>query len=334
MSHSKQRAEKICLNCNTVLTDRYCQHCGQENVEPKQSLWHLIVHFFNDITHFDGKLFTTLKYLVFRPGFLSSEYIKGKRMAYLDPIRMYLFISSIFFIVMLSVLPEPKFQSYKDQELVHATDSLRKTHYTDGFGNYGKLVHGKQVFVVNVKEECRHGYHHYDSLIKAGTIKPNFLHRHFDKKWIGVYEVYDKDPINFMPKFLGKFFHSVSKGFFISLPVFAFLLFLLYIRRRNNYYFVTHAIFAIHFYTVGFVIGLVVLLLGMIGGVFANDSIQLLAVFIIWVYLYIAMLRFYKQHWFKTFIKFFILSFLFNVALAFIVIGLLFDSMLSMATAH
>lgn len=280
MSHSKQRAEKICLNCSATLTDRYCQHCGQENVEPKQSLWHLIVHFFNDVTHFDGKLFSTLKYLVFRPGFLSSEYVKGKRVAYLDPIRMYLFISSVFFIVMLSVLKEPEHVSYKDQELINTTESLRKEKYSNSFNLSGKSVNGKHAYVINVKEICRHGEHYYDSLVEAGAIHPSLYQRYWDKKQIGVYNAYDADPINFYPRFIEKFFHSISKGFFISLPVFTFFLYLLYIRRRSQYYFVSHAIFAIHFYTVSFIFGLLVLLLGMTGLLADSDTLQLIAVII------------------------------------------------------
>ena len=57
---------------------RYCHVCGQENVEPKESFWHLLTHFFNDITHFDGKFFITLKDLLFKPGFLSKEYMIGQ----------------------------------------------------------------------------------------------------------------------------------------------------------------------------------------------------------------------------------------------------------------
>ncbi|HEX4852390.1 MAG TPA: DUF3667 domain-containing protein, partial [Puia sp.] len=91
MSHSKERSEKICLNCNATIYGRYCHVCGQQNIEPKQSVWHLITHFFYDITHFDGKFFVTLKDLLIKPGFLSREYMIGRRMSYLDPIRMYIF---------------------------------------------------------------------------------------------------------------------------------------------------------------------------------------------------------------------------------------------------
>jgi hypothetical protein len=82
---------------------RYCQVCGQENLEPKETVWHLVSHFLNDVTHFDGKFFATLRLLLLKPGFLSSEYIRGRRASYLHPIRMYVFTSAIFFLVFFSI---------------------------------------------------------------------------------------------------------------------------------------------------------------------------------------------------------------------------------------
>lgn len=104
MSHLTERTEKNCLNCGNEVLGRYCQVCGQENLEPKETVWHLVTHFINDITHFDGKFFATLKYLLFKPGFLSQEYIRGRRMSYLHPIRMYVFSSAIFFLVFFSIV--------------------------------------------------------------------------------------------------------------------------------------------------------------------------------------------------------------------------------------
>ncbi|MGV3656323.1 MAG: DUF3667 domain-containing protein [Chitinophagaceae bacterium] len=52
-----------------------------------------------DIFHFDGKFFDTLKYLFFWPGGVAKEYVKGRRNRYLDPIRMYLFTSAVFFLI-------------------------------------------------------------------------------------------------------------------------------------------------------------------------------------------------------------------------------------------
>ncbi|HTE25377.1 DUF3667 domain-containing protein [Flavitalea sp.] len=103
MSHSKERAEKNCLNCGETVQGRYCQVCGQENTEPKESLWGLVSHFFQDITHFDGKFFSTGKLLFTKPGFLPKEYLSGRRARYLHPIRMYVFTSALFFLIFYSV---------------------------------------------------------------------------------------------------------------------------------------------------------------------------------------------------------------------------------------
>jgi Protein of unknown function (DUF3667) len=102
VSHFTERKEKNCLNCNAVVQGRFCHICGQENIEPRETLWHLVSHFFQDITHFDGKFFSTLKYLLFKPGFLSREYMMGRRASYLNPIRMYVFTSAFFFLYFFS----------------------------------------------------------------------------------------------------------------------------------------------------------------------------------------------------------------------------------------
>jgi hypothetical protein len=89
-----------------VVAGKYCQVCGQENIAPKESAWHLITHFFYDITHFDGRFFNTVKYLLLKPGFLTAEYTRGRRMSYLHPVRMYVFTSAFFFLIYFSFINE------------------------------------------------------------------------------------------------------------------------------------------------------------------------------------------------------------------------------------
>ncbi len=102
MSRHHLRHDKNCLNCGFPVEERFCSRCGQENLEPKESVGHLVGHFFADLTHFDSKLFVTLKDLIIRPGFLTREYVAGRRVAYLNPIRMYVFISAIFFVALFA----------------------------------------------------------------------------------------------------------------------------------------------------------------------------------------------------------------------------------------
>jgi hypothetical protein len=126
VSHLKERKEKNCLNCQTTVVGRYCHVCGQENLEPKETVWHLVQHFFNDITHFDGKFFSTVKLLLRKPGFLSAEYIAGRRMSYLNPIRMYVFTSAFFFIILFSLKkPEDMVKSNTDRSLAQLEQILK-----------------------------------------------------------------------------------------------------------------------------------------------------------------------------------------------------------------
>jgi hypothetical protein len=101
--------------------------CGQENLEPKETVWHLVQHFFNDITHFDGKFFATVKYLLRKPGFLSTEYVAGRRASYLNPIRMYVFTSAFFFIILYAISKPEDIFKHNQTERVRALPALRKS---------------------------------------------------------------------------------------------------------------------------------------------------------------------------------------------------------------
>ena len=87
----------------------------------KGKFFQLLRHFVEDLTHFDGKLWKTVKLLLFKPGSLTKLYIEGKRASYIHPIRMYIFVSAVFFLFMFTgeapVKPEgagPKANTSKD----------------------------------------------------------------------------------------------------------------------------------------------------------------------------------------------------------------------------
>jgi len=47
--------------------------------------------------HFDGKFFKSARYIFTRPGFLTTEFIAGRRARYMHPVRLYIFASFLFF---------------------------------------------------------------------------------------------------------------------------------------------------------------------------------------------------------------------------------------------
>jgi hypothetical protein len=92
------REDKHCLNCGTDVPERYCTHCGQENAVPHESFGHLVKHFVGDVLHYDSQFLKTLSYLLFRPGRLTKEYMAGRRVAFVNPIKLYIFVSFVFFL--------------------------------------------------------------------------------------------------------------------------------------------------------------------------------------------------------------------------------------------
>ncbi|PCJ27376.1 MAG: hypothetical protein COA97_03660 [Flavobacteriales bacterium] len=87
-----------CKNCKEELAsqERFCSNCGQKNII-KLNLKYLLGTFIDDFFNVDSKLIVTLKYLILKPGLLSKEYMEGKRVSFVPPIRLYIVLSVIFF---------------------------------------------------------------------------------------------------------------------------------------------------------------------------------------------------------------------------------------------
>jgi Protein of unknown function (DUF3667) len=96
-------ASPRCENCGAPLSGRFCAACGQRAEPPLRSLWHFIGVATEDITHADSRLWRTLAALLFKPGFLTRQFLHGHRASYLPPVRLYLVLSVVFFIIASSV---------------------------------------------------------------------------------------------------------------------------------------------------------------------------------------------------------------------------------------
>ena len=97
---------KKCKNCDEPLHGEYCSNCGQRDIELLK-FKKLIKDFFDHHLDLDARIFSTIKYLIFYPGFLTVEYWKGRRAKYLPPFKIYLLTSFLYFFI-YSVILNPK----------------------------------------------------------------------------------------------------------------------------------------------------------------------------------------------------------------------------------
>jgi hypothetical protein len=336
---------------------KYCHICGQENIEPKESALHLVNHFFQDITHFDGKFFSTLGLLIRRPGFLSAEYVRGRRASYLNPIRMYIFTSAFFFLIFFSFFKINKEQVLSGSQIngktmaeVEAMDSASFTKYSSNinkgddkpavpmtrqeFKKYYDSTLSKAMeggTVVNLSNDKFRSKAQYDSLLKSGARNDGWFERTLNHKQIEIREKYKGDGKEVLKAIGEVFLHKLPQMLFISLPLLALLLRLLYIRRKEFYY-VSHGIFSVHLYIFVFIALLFSLSLGKLNDNLHWGFISFLRAMLgmgMYFYVYKAMRNFYRQRRAKTIVKFFLLTILFSITISILFTFFLFFSLLS-----
>jgi hypothetical protein len=130
MSSVKHRKEKDCLNCGHIVEENFCPKCGQENIVTKEDAFHMVTHAIADYFHFEHKFFGTIGPLLSKPGQLTKEYVAGKRMSSIHPIRLYIFISIVFFLVILSGSGVKDYKT-TEKEKVETTNSKTVTSKKD-----------------------------------------------------------------------------------------------------------------------------------------------------------------------------------------------------------
>ena len=101
---------ELCANCGADLTGNFCHECGQKRIHRHEfSLKHFIGHLVHEVTHLDSnKVLKTFVALLFRPGLLTSEYLAGRKGRYINPIRLYLTFSALYFLFAWGTLADAR----------------------------------------------------------------------------------------------------------------------------------------------------------------------------------------------------------------------------------
>jgi hypothetical protein len=306
--HSSQ-----CLNCGTAVSANFCAECGQETRLHMPSAGEFLHEFVGHYVALEGKLWKSLGLLLFRPGRLTLEYLQGKRVRYVLPLRLYLTFSLIFFALFkaggVNVAKMDPADS-KPPAAVHAQDK-RTARGEDKLVAERQARHASDEADKQVaNEEDRSGdtdkVRLADKLRNAvAKISPKLV-EHVDK-FDGL------SPEQQEHQLKAAFFGYVPYAVFALMPVFALLLKLLYLGSGRRYG--EHVLFALH--TNAFAFMTLSLLMVVPGIPFLRPALGLWLVF----YLPTAMRRVYGGSRLVTFLRWTVLMLLHLLCIVLAIVG-------------
>ncbi len=340
MSKPVGKIHPYCLNCYRPLPPfaKHCPHCGQKNTDGKITLREWLNELMETVLNVDSRFFRTLGAL-FIPGKLTEAYFEGKHERYAKPLRLF-FITAVIHFAVLSNVIGSFFESItelvdENRKQIHQLDfvaklNLEKDTILAKYPGDKDIPKALDSLIIKMKPASDSMTLTYFVFQGLGPTGPNntvtfALKDIFGKKkaeeiikeagikdpWIQLQLVQSiklyKSGDGFPAFILGKLIWMVL----LMMPALAFILKLLYIRRKR--YFVEHLVFSYHYHAFSFLAMSVALLMSGAGLGNSNEEefgfIELWALIFILGYLFVAMRRVYKQGFIRTFIKFILLNF-------------------------
>jgi len=272
-----------CLNCKTSLKADYefCPKCGQENRDLKISFWELISEFLSSNFNFDTKLGRTLVDLLLKPGEITKQFNIGKRIAYVKPVQMYFFVSFIYFLL-LSLEPGSFVNKNppSNAQISVLNNTVNFNFEGTDFNNLPELLAATDP--ENNQE--------IDSLItKLGDTKITSWNRHLMRQAVRAMKQKDEEA------FTHEVYANLSIAMFFLLPLFALLLWLF--TRDQSPFYMDALVFSIHYHCVV----LLILSINMMIGLAANGySLMKVSLFLMILYLWVALKRVFQLNWLNS----------------------------------
>jgi ribosomal protein L32 len=261
-----------CQNCNQPLDEKmdFCPNCGQKALPEHLTVKYFFYEFINNLFSFDSRFFNTIKNLIFKPSFLSSEFISGRRVGYINPVQLFIFSSTIYF-------------------LVNSLMFLKEEANDDGFvtftdGDQNLLADSLDIEQVDSLYIIKDGEY-------ADTINNSYLGKFLQSGQD--FNSMDKESQN------EKISRNISYSVFLLMPLFALYLGWFFKKKKQRY--LENIIFSLHFHAFYFVAGVVFLLLDKL---FTGDADTLILLTSVITYLLVAAKRFYGFSWFSTSVRF------------------------------
>jgi uncharacterized protein DUF3667 len=347
MSKGKIREDKTCLNCGTIVEERFCPQCGQENTETRKSFHYLFTHFVEDLVHYDSGFWKTMKYLLFYPAKLTREYLSGRRQRYVVPVKLYIFISFVTFFISSFFFPELNTHNNESKKTsFKVTTSTNKPKAGVWYSN--DTVPKNSIVTIDkedlnwfTKYKNNYGWAGDCKTVKAFDSIQNSLPENKKSSKINYWiqkRIIRLAEHNTLIQAFDKLYYRIKqdlpKVLFLYMPFFAFSLWLIHGKKR--WYYFDHGIFTLHYFsfllltTSLFIIVEEILDFG--NNTFINILLGLIRTgYFLWIiiYFYKAHKRFYGEGAFVSFIKSSMLFFINYVMMLIVMIAFILYSALS-----
>src|SRR5438105_2350274 len=338
----RQRPPLIhCENCGALLTGRWCSQCGQAAIDYRRSFRHVIVDVLDSFLNWDSKFFATIGWLIARPWHLTNQFLAGRRVPYVHPLRLYLLVSILFFFVInywaKSIHADPSKLSADDRADIAAELNDPDIPPAVKARIRGALeAKGRTPPVAQTSPSPQSAVTPQPSVIgspppsaaspsPAGDFGPlvQFNKPPSDRfeKWL---EQRAKEKMgehgSKMALFIATLFSNLPYMMLCCIPLFALVLKVLYVRKRVFY--IDHLVYALHIHSFAYLAIMLIVLITIglnrsIPGAFAGWIIAAL-----WItfatQIFLSIRRVYRQGWFFTVFKFFLggLAYLMVLAVA------------------
>jgi hypothetical protein len=92
-------SQHVCKSCGNEFVGVYCNICGEKILETKDRTFRTFLsNILLTITFTDNKFLKTFWMVISNPGFLSKEYVEGRRVNYLRPLQLFFILNLIYFL--------------------------------------------------------------------------------------------------------------------------------------------------------------------------------------------------------------------------------------------
>src|SRR5437773_1412215 len=89
----------ICPSCGLTATARYCGNCGEHRLDDDKPPAAVGKHAAQPAQSFLSRARASLYALLSPPGRLTTHWIRGRRVRYLTPLSLFLWINVVFFLI-------------------------------------------------------------------------------------------------------------------------------------------------------------------------------------------------------------------------------------------